>query len=117
MTTEPKEKTSSRDLEHDKVLIDFFKHQTTLCTATIVLIMAIVGTIFPQPMSSFVKTFVGFSAIFFLCSLGAAFMALVDLNVCFKNGAGSKEWKLQMVFTFISFMIGLLLFMITIFFG
>lgn len=105
-------KTISDD--HKKSLIDFFKHQTTLCTATIVLMMAITSGLFPQPVPQIVKVFLGISAISFLGSLGSSFMALADLNIYFDNDQGSKEWKFLMIFSTITFMIGLLTFMLTL---
>ncbi|EDL56122.1 hypothetical protein [Gimesia maris] len=105
-------KTLSND--HKKSLIDFFKHQTTLCTATIVLMMAITSGLLPQPVPQIVKVLLGVSAISFLGSLGSSFMALADINIYFDDDQVSKEWKFLMIFSAITFMIGLLSFMLTL---
>lgn len=106
-----------KDHEHEKLLIDFFKHQTTLCTATIVVFLAIAGNIFPQPMSNLLKTFIGTGSVAILCSMGAAFLALLDINMCYKDAEESKYWIANMVFSAIAFLIGLFSFLFALLLG
>ncbi|QEG18955.1 hypothetical protein GmarT_48500 [Gimesia maris] len=41
-------------------------------------------------------------------------MALADINIYFDDDQVSKEWKFLMIFSAITFMIGLLSFMLTL---
>ncbi|QDT79856.1 hypothetical protein Mal35_33250 [Gimesia maris] len=106
-----------KDHEHEKLLIDFFKHQTTLCTATIVVFLAIAGNLFPQPMSNLLKALIGTGSVAILCAMGAAFLALVDINMCYKDAEESKHWKGNMVFSAIAFLIGLFSFLLALLLG
>lgn len=117
MLKESEKSLPTKDREHEKFLIDFFKHQTTLCTGTIVVFLAIAGNIFPQPMSNLLKTCIGTGSVAILCSLGTAFLALVDINMCYKDAEESKHWKANMVFSAIAFLLGLFSFLIALLLG
>jgi hypothetical protein len=106
-----------KDHEHEKLLFDFFKHQTTLCTATIVVFLAIAGNIFPQPMSNLLKALIGTGSIAILCSLGTAFLAIVEINMSYKDAEESKHWKGNIVFSAIAFLIGLFSFLLALLLG
>ncbi|WP_417391982.1 hypothetical protein [Gimesia sp.] len=101
-------KTISDD--HRKSLIDFFKHQTTLCTATIVLMVTIVGGLFPQPMHSIIIGLLSSSTLLFLGSLGTAFFGLVELNSSYENTKEFKRLTSLIAVSAIAFVLGLLLF-------
>lgn len=101
-------KTISDD--HRKSLIEFFKHQTTLSTATIVLMVTIVGSLFPNPMDGLILGLLSCSTLFFLASLGTAFFGLVELNRSFEDTKESKCLSNLLAISAISFVSGLLLF-------
>lgn len=106
MATELKENHTPIDSEQKKYLIDLFKHQTTLCTATILLTMAVAGNFIPQPMTFPVKTYLGLSIILFLGSLFLSFTSLVELVTGIEN---HRQWKLWMYLSFISFISGIVI--------
>tara|TARA_R110002124_G_scaffold238733_1_gene403991 strand:- start:2519 stop:2671 length:153 start_codon:yes stop_codon:yes gene_type:complete len=49
--------------------------------------------------------------------MGAAFLALVDINMCYKDAEESKHWKGNMVFSAIAFLIGLFSFLLALLLG
>ncbi|QDV18745.1 hypothetical protein Pan153_34060 [Gimesia panareensis] len=68
-------------------------------------------------MSNLLKAMIGIGSISILCSLGAAFLALVDINMRYKDAEVSKQWKSNMVFSAIAFLIGLFSFLFALLLG
>ena len=96
--------------EHRKSLIDFFKHQTTLCTATIILMVTIVGNLFPQSVDSLTIGLITLGTVFLLGSLGCAFFGLAELNISFGELKKTTHVTFLVVATVILFVIGLISF-------
>tara|TARA_R110002049_G_scaffold191769_3_gene360716 strand:+ start:1048 stop:1392 length:345 start_codon:yes stop_codon:yes gene_type:complete len=114
MTTDSEKYSHPIDSEQKKNLIDLFKHQMTLCTASIIFTMAIVGNFLPQPLSDAMKIFIGLSLLFFLFSLVLAFSSLVDLITVIEN---YRKWNFWMYMSFCCFVLGILVIGLIILFG
>ncbi|WP_417374904.1 hypothetical protein [Gimesia maris] len=103
MTTETKENPHPIDSEQKKYLVDLLKHQMTLCTAMMVLTMAIFGNFLNQPLIGQAKIWIGISLGSILLSLLMAFMSLVELV----NGIDNyKSWNRLMYIGFLIFVLG-----------
>lgn len=114
MTSEPEENSDPIDSEQKKYLVDLFKHQTTLCTATIILTMAVVGNFLPQPMPAAMKKWIGLSLGTLLLSLLISFVSLIELVNGIEN---YKSWKRWMYSSFMSFVFGIVILAFIILFG
>lgn len=106
----------TRDIsnEHRKSLIDFFKHQTTLCTATIVLVTSIVAGFFPRPLN---HIFIGpllCTTFFLLGSLGISILAYAELNIWFDEKRKWKYLTFWVLITVILFVMGLISFILSL---
>ncbi|EDL58359.1 hypothetical protein PM8797T_26925 [Gimesia maris DSM 8797] len=68
-------------------------------------------------MSNLLKALIGTGSIAILCSLGTAFLAIVEINMSYKDAEESKHWKGNMVVSAILFLIGLFSFLSTLLLG